>query len=551
MAERGYKAFQEAAADCRMLGLQIKEYYIQTKVLRWFMAILLCLLYGVRLAQGDLFIDSEIMLTDHEAMLFSWYGHKRPGLVWAKGLFGLGRLTPYLANGLLVLTLWALAWGMCFCLDYWNGRRRPDAGNNLLFALFFLSAPCLAEQFNFLLQAFEIAFSMVLCLAAVFAAGLWIYERRSWLWAVAALAAMTWSFGFYQAFPAVYIALVVISYLGIGLHGNEGCGLREGIRHVGLFVAGFVLSQGIAAWISSQAGASSSYVNSMFLWFSQSVETCIRNIRLEIWWMYQGHRPEFYHTLYTPVAVMASLIWLWLGWKRFCQEKTHWLRRLCFVFAVVFLPVTPMLITCLTGMNQPIRGQLTFPFVWAYLVWDLYGGVKELLSGLQQAEERKKNRRNGVASMAIVLLWIGTVRLGWSQCVTMCQLWETAHEGYVQDVLTANRMYPDICRAAQDEPVEECQVVFIGNRGLSLAGDAMLGDAIGYSFFEWDAAGPIGVSSRAQALFEVLGMKMRKPEAEQYQEALAACQGVPVWPQDGSVVKVREGLIAVKLSEVP
>lgn len=561
MAGRTETTLAGFAADSKALWLRLREYYDQTRGLRWCIAILLFLLYGVRLAQGDLFIDSEIMLTDHESMLFSWYGHKRPGLVWAKELFGLGRLTPFLANGLLVLTLGLLTFGLCFCLDYWNGKRRPDTGRSILFVVFFLSAPCLAEQFNFLLQAFEIAFAMVLCLFAVFAAGLWVYERKSWLWAFAAFVGMVWSFGFYQAFPAVYIALVVISYLGMYLRGDDGCGFREGVLHVALFVAGFVFSQVIASLISRQVGASSAYVNSMFLWLSQSVETCIANIRLEIWWMYQGHRPEFYNVIFTPVAVAASLVWLWLGWKKLRRTGKKRLPFLCFAFAVVFLPVTPMLITLLTGMNQPIRGQLVFPVVMAYLVWALYDGVGEWLGDVRTkncpCEEAVGDfceagvipGKRGV-SVVMVLLLITGLRIGWSQCVTMCQLWETAHEGYVQDVLTANRMYPDICRAAGEEPVEACQVVFAGKRGLSLAGDALLGDAIGYSFFEWDSAGAIGVSSRAHALFQVLGMKMMKPEAEQYQEALAACEGVPVWPEDGSVFKVRDGLILVKLSEV-
>lgn len=547
------------AADTRMLWGHLKEYYARTKVLRWCIGILLLLLYGVRLTQGDLFIDSEIMLTDHEAMLFSWYGHKRPGLVWTKHLFGLGRLTPYLANGLLVLTLGVLAFGLCFCLDYWNGRRRPGTGRNVLFVLFFLSAPCLTEQFNFLLQAFEIAFAMVLCLFAVFAAGLWIYERKSWLWALTALLAMIWSFGFYQAFPAFYIALVVISYLGVYLRGDGVCGLKEGVKQVVLFVTGFVLSQIIAAFVSDQVGASSAYVNAMFLWLSQSVETCIANIRLEIWWMYQGHRPEFYHVMFTPVAVAASALWLGLGWLRLRDGSRGRIDFLCFAFAVVFLPVTPMLITLLTGMNQPIRGQLVFPLVMAYLVYALYDGIEEKLgmAGCGSGSEGSCTVVDGdVRGMTrrrflMVCLFVLTFRIGWFQCVTMCQLWETAHESYIQDVLTANRMYPDICRAADDESVEECQVVFLGKRGLSLAGDALLGDAIGCSFFEWDVAGPIGVSSRAQALFDVLGMKMVKPEAEQYQEALADSDGMPVWPADGSVWKVREGLIAVKLSELP
>lgn len=521
----------------------LKEYYRQTKVLRWFFAFLLLIVYGIRLVQEDLFIDSEIMLTDPGAMLFSWYGHKRPGLVWAKKLFGMGRLVPFLSNGLLVLMLWCLTFGLCFCMDYWDGRRKTDMGRNVLFSIFFLSAPCLVEQFNFLLQAFEIALAMLICLLAAFCAGLWVYEKRSPGWLMVAWGCMMWSFGFYQAFPAFYIALVVISYMGVFLQDRRTCGLKEGLWHVGIFLVGFVGSQLAAEVMARRTGASSSYVNAMFLWGKESLQTCLSNIRLEIWWMYQGNRPEFYHHFFTAVTAAASLLWLWIGWKRKGwrsdkkkTQKGDGLRCLCFAFAVVFLTVTPILITLLTGMNQPIRGQLVFPLVFAYEVMALYGGVKEILGKYKMVT-------------AVVLL-LG-IRVGWGQCMTACQLWETAHEGYVQDVLTANRMYPDICQAAGEEPVEECTVVFVGQRGLSLAGDALVGDAIGHSFFQWDADVANGVSIRVQALFDVLGMNMKKPQVDeaQYQEAQDACQGRPVWPAKGSVFKIRDGLIAVKLSE--
>ncbi len=145
-----------------------RRYYGQAKVLRWFAAILLMLVYGIRLTQGDLFIDSEIMLTDPEEILHSWYGSRRYGLVFAKRLLALGRLAPYFSNGLLVLTLWCLTLALCFCFDYWNGRRGSGAGRSVLFALFFISSPCFVEQFNFLLQAFEIALALLLCLQQFF-----------------------------------------------------------------------------------------------------------------------------------------------------------------------------------------------------------------------------------------------------------------------------------------------------------------------------------------------------------------------------------------------
>lgn len=523
------------------IGREGKRYYGQTKLLRWFAAILLMIVYGIRITQGDLFIDSEIMLMEPEKVLHSWYGSRRFGLVFAKRLLAMGRLAPYLSNALLVLVLWCLVIALCFCFDYWSGRRRNGTCRNILFALFFLSSPCFVEQFNFLLQAFEIALALLLCVAAVFCGGRRIYERKSRWWLLISMFFMVWSFGFYQALPAFYIALTVISYIGVSLHKTETCGFREGISQVLWFLAGFAVYCVTATVTSRMAQADSSYVNSMLLWGKENLQTCIANIRLEFWWMYQGNRPVFYEIWFPVTAGIASAILLIIGWGK--NKKNY----LCYAFAVLFLPVTPFLITLVTGMNQPIRGQMVYPLVYAYMVMALYDGIKELLE-----------RGKAIGGKQKICVWIGKcipwavflvwMRVGWMQCVTSCQLWETAHEGYVQDVLTANRLYWDICDEAGENP-EHCTVVFIGKRGLQLSEDAVVGDAIGYSFFEWDADSLVGVNERVHLFFETLGLRMEKPEEGEYKEALEAGNTRPVWPDPGSVFKISDRVIGVRLSE--
>ena len=68
---------------------QIKEFYKKTKVLRWFGACLMFVLYGIRFVQGEYFVDSELMLTAPEELLQSWYGHRRFALIFTRKLFGM------------------------------------------------------------------------------------------------------------------------------------------------------------------------------------------------------------------------------------------------------------------------------------------------------------------------------------------------------------------------------------------------------------------------------------------------------------------------------
>ncbi len=90
------------------------SYAQQTKTLRWFIGLSIVFLYGIRLTQGDIFVDSDIMLTDPQNLIFSWYGHQRFGLVFTKQLFSLTRLLPFQQNALFLLTEFLLAWEICF-----------------------------------------------------------------------------------------------------------------------------------------------------------------------------------------------------------------------------------------------------------------------------------------------------------------------------------------------------------------------------------------------------------------------------------------------------
>ena len=83
---------------------QIKEFYKKTKVLRWFGACLMFVLYGIRFVQGEYFVDSELMLTAPEELLQSWYGHRRFALIFTRKLFGMLRLMPFMENALDVLS---------------------------------------------------------------------------------------------------------------------------------------------------------------------------------------------------------------------------------------------------------------------------------------------------------------------------------------------------------------------------------------------------------------------------------------------------------------
>ena len=533
---------EELTTMCRLFIEEGKEtwqsfkaYWGQERVLRWFAAIIIVLFYGTRLVWGDIFIDSDIMLTAPDELLESWYGHQRAGLIFTKKLFSLGRLLPYQQNVMFALTLWGLTLAVCFCFHEWSYGASWFRKGAFLFTGIFLTAPIFAEQFHFLLQAFEIGAAMFFCISASYCAGRWIYDKKSILWAVSAMVLMAWAFSSYQAFPAFYIALVLISYILVFLHGHEPCGLKEGIFHILLFLAGFAASQFCSRLFCDLHGASPSYVNSMFLWNAEPIETCIANIQEDIRRIYFGAWPVFFSRWFRYIAATASCLTLFYGFIRKSKQFP------CLLLAVGILPVTPVLITLMTAFTQPIRGQMTYPLVYAFYLLLLYACFS--MAPWKNAFIKYAGK---TASMFILM---GGMVLGWRQGIAMSHLWETAHEAYVSDVLTANRMYGDICHAADREQMDNCTVVFVGTRKVPTAGSPMVGDVIGHSFFEWDSDSSIGVSLRVNTFFETLGLNMAVPSEADYQSALMMCTGKPDWPAAGSVFLLDENTVVVKLSD--
>ena len=130
------------------------------------------------------------------------------------------------------------------------------------------------------------------------------------------------------------------------------------------------------------------------------------------------------------------------------------------------------------------------------------------------------------------------------------QLFQTAREAYRNDVLAANRMYPEICRIADRPDMEQCVVVFTGGMDSGLQGPAVLGELAGRSFFVAVAHTAGGVSARAGGLFQILGMDLQvQPEnLEQYHQAIQFMKDAPDWPAQGSIRKMGD-VVVVRLSE--
>lgn len=148
----------EAAADIR----ELRRFLKKEKALKLICLSLIVVCWGLKIVYDDIFIDSEIMSLEPYALLQSWYGSRRFSLIFTKKIFHMIRLVPYLSNLLTAAFLFLAALLFAFCLQTWIPvlKKKPYDKGLLLAAAFFVTAPSLAEQYAYTLQAFEITLSV-------------------------------------------------------------------------------------------------------------------------------------------------------------------------------------------------------------------------------------------------------------------------------------------------------------------------------------------------------------------------------------------------------
>lgn len=178
--------------------------------------------YGGWLIHDDITVDTEIMMTAPDSMMASWLGINRFGLVFTKLLFGMTSFSPFISRALTVVFLWLTAMFLSFCVCEWGGGQRRFRIFAAAFPALYLTGPCFAEQFYFVLQSAEVAFALFLCGIAVYGAGRFAFSvgRKRRRWAAFSVLLMVWAFGTYQAMAAVAVALSVIQYMIVYL-GNR------------------------------------------------------------------------------------------------------------------------------------------------------------------------------------------------------------------------------------------------------------------------------------------------------------------------------------------
>ena len=486
----------------------------------------LLFLYGVRIFYYDFSIDSETALTSQQELLNSWLTIDRYGLVFTKKLFLMHTFVPYVSNFLMILTLGFSAFFFDFCVQEWIGEDRRFRLFFYLFPAACVSAPCLAEQFFFTLQSFEIAWAWMLCTFSVYCFSRWLFFRESFLWIVPSLLCIVWALGSYQAFAGLFISMALVSF--VLYYQNPSASLSGRYpwllcctRYVVFFCLSLLLYLLVGKAVRMYCGIpSTDYVTSMFLWETVGIGEALNHIKAEILRTYLGIRSIFFHWMFTPAMEICSLLFLMRGYRM--KKKGFPL----YVTAIVLLGLSPVFLSLVSGSTQLLRGQLSYIFVFAFF-----------LAGITTVTRK---------SLAVFFCLV-SVLISLRQGQNLTQLFHTAFVVYHQDKDLASSVWERISQTAADQNLENFPAVFVGSHSASLTDGARRGEMIGVSFFEWDSSSYCGSTKRILDFCDTLGYHMELPTREQAALAQEYAASMPVWPATGSV-QVSDGVMIIKLS---
>lgn len=480
------------------------------------------LTYGIKLFQYSISIDTECIIDDQNRLLQSWLTIDRYGLVLLKNIFGTVNFTPYVATFLMLNTLFVLNMFLCFCFKYFY---LGDIQDNVkckiglfVFSAVFITFPSLAEQFNFLLQGFEVAVAMLLSVISAFLILKWSmsqYTKENILYLLIGLIVLTISFASYQSIIFFFIS-VISSFLILFCLGN-----REHDKDINLFkVSVKCLSMFLLAcilYLSSNAVVNifypkSKYLDGKVLWKVYSFEQCCNIIFRYIKQVFLGDNIFFskWFALFTLIFVFIVI-------------TTKFYKKTILLISSFVLILSPFMLSFVLANIVDIRAQIMLPFVLAV----------ECMVVLFSA-----NRAILKNSLMVLCIYISL-----NQSYTVNRLLYTEQMKYEEDVAIANDIAVRIGKLGLGEIPSNKPVVFLGVHYPKDNSNSLRGEVLGHSFWEWDGYD----NYRKHGLMKVLGYSYMYPSDEQIAYAQELSTKMPEYPSEECVAEFKN-MIIVKLS---
>ncbi len=484
------------------------------------------LTYGIKLFQYSISIDTEVIIYSQDALLQSWLSIGRWGLVLLKIIFGTVNFTPYVATFLMLNTLFVLNMFLCFCFQYFYlGDRQDNVKWGKIgligFCAIFITFPTLAEQFNFLLQGFEVAVAMLLSVISAFLILKWACSaaivKKNKLYVFIGLIALTISIASYQSimffFVSVMSAFLILLCIRNTRYVENINFFNVAVKCLSVFLLSCFLYF-LSNFIVNIFYQKTEYLNGKILWGSYPIGSCFDVIGYYIKHVFLGDSIFFskWFAVFTIVFLFAIIsIEVVYGSKAI----------LCLsAFVLVFCP---FMLTLFLGNITDMRAQIMLPFVLAVEFMILY-----FLNN------------NNVLKAGMIVFGVYII---FNQSYTVNRLLYTEQMKYEEDLEIANNIAISVGKLGLGE-VPNKPVVFLGVHHPKDNKVSLRGEVLGHSFWEWDG----DTIGRKMGFMKVLGYSYYMPSDEQIVYAKTLSASVPAYPAEGCVADLGE-VVVVKLSD--
>lgn len=494
---------------------------ILTVILTWFFILLA---YGIKLFYYSISIDTEAIINNYAGQANAWISIGRFGLLLTKKLFRLVPFNPYVACFLMLCAMFVFCLTWSYLISYLAFKKNKKSIYSCVFPIVFLTSPLFAEQFDFILQGFEVAFAIILCSLAVFFISKWIISSSNIVHLILGLGCMVWGFSSYQAIVSLYISGILACYIMLYIScKNQRIVLDKNFfklataKYLGTFILGYfgyyLLNKAVIARYTA-----TTYLDNSIFWGKVPTKQCVKQI-LE----YIYHNVIGDGIFYSKIFIVIVLIFLIYALVNlFSQNKN----KILFLLAVGAFLLSPFFLSILLGQKLAPRSQFSLQFVIAFGIYFLL-----LLT---------KNKKIHILGV------IFAVFLALNQGYVVSRLLYTDYMKYQSEVALANKISTRIENLNLGE-IPKNPVVFIGSYHPINTPLELRGDIIGASFFEWDSVTPYGSNYRILGFMQTIGYPYINPTQEQIEAGKKASPNMGSWPNTDSVRFV-DDIIVVKLS---
>ncbi|MDT1957612.1 glucosyltransferase domain-containing protein [Carnobacterium divergens] len=483
------------------------------------------LTYGIKLAYLDYSIDTEAIITNFGGQMAAWRTIDRIGLVFSKKLFSQNFFNPFVANFLTYFFLFLTCFLLCYLIYRILGKYTNKIGL-LSLTIIFLTHPIFAEQFNFILQSFEVSLAMFFIVLALLLTYFSI-ETKKKLFALPAIILVSWAFLTYQALLLFYIAGAIASVLLI-LHvqQNETSDFKLMdycfiiLKYLIVFVGSLILAKALI-YLNSKliTTAGSAYLSQQILWGKLPLDDILDRITTQIKIAVLGkglfYNYSFLLTILLTVPILISKI----------IKKVHFIYLEIFCLALLYL--SPFLLTIFIGNAEAIRAQM--PTVQFVIAFNFYYVLLHFKNNILQK-----------------ILFIVSIIIAFQQSTTTANLLYSEHVKFNEDVTFANRINTQLDSLGINNPSDYSLLILGAHTPKSSA--LIPGESLSHSFFAWDIGTTYGTSIRTVGFMNTLGYPFKLPNENDAILGSTIREELSNFPSKNSI-KIVDKTIFIKLSD--